>query len=268
MTEYYGDFPEDATVYLYFNTFSSDDPSASVTITNLVDADIHVHKNGGTTQIATDGATIAIDFDSITGNHIATIDTSAHADYSTGAEYAARIEGTTVDGATINAWIGAWSIERTGGPLALLTGTNSLSDIESKIDTLDTVADGIQTDLSNGTDGLGALKTLIDTANTDLSNGTDGLGALKALIDTVDTVADSILSMLDDARAEPGQGTPPVNPDLATKIDYLYKIWRNKMTNDGTDNKFFADDGSTVDHKQTTSESGGTVTVGEMAAGP
>ena len=124
MTEYYGDFPEDATVYLYFNTFDSNDPSASVTITNLADADIHVHKNASATQIVTDGATISINFDSITGNHIATIDTSAHADYTTGAEYAARIEGTTIDGATINAWIGSWSIERAGGAIALLTGSN------------------------------------------------------------------------------------------------------------------------------------------------
>jgi hypothetical protein len=36
---------------------------------------------------------------------------------------------------------------------------------ETKIDTLDTVADGIQTDLSNGTDGLGALKLLIDAVD-------------------------------------------------------------------------------------------------------
>jgi len=45
----------------------------------------------------------------------------------------------------------------------------------------------VQTDLDNGTDGLGALKTLIDTVNTDLSNGTDGLGALKTLIDAITT---------------------------------------------------------------------------------
>ncbi|VAW38954.1 hypothetical protein MNBD_GAMMA01-1339 [hydrothermal vent metagenome] len=109
--QYLGDFPEDATVYIPFNTFSSNDPQASVTITNLADADIHVHKDGGLTQIATDGATIAIDYDSITGNHLITIDTSAHADYSIGADYLVRIEGTTVDGGTINAFVGSFSIE-------------------------------------------------------------------------------------------------------------------------------------------------------------
>lgn len=129
MVSYFGDFPEDATVYIPFNTFSSDDPSASVTITNLADADIKVHKDGGLTQIATDGATVAIDYDSITGNHLITIDTSAHADYSTGSEYQVRIEGTTVDGATINAFVGCFSIERSGGVLALIKAGNLSANV-------------------------------------------------------------------------------------------------------------------------------------------
>ena len=119
MVPYYGDFAEDDTVLIPFNTFTSDDPSASVTITDLADGDIKVHNDGGTTEIATDGATVAIDFDSRTGAHLITIDTSAHSDYATGSEYAVLIEGTTVDGATITAWVGAFSIERAGGALAL-----------------------------------------------------------------------------------------------------------------------------------------------------
>lgn len=109
--QYLGDFSEDDTVYIPFNTFSSDDPQASVTITNLADADIKVHKDGSTTEIATDGATVSIDFDGITGNHLVTIDTSASADYSTGSDYLVRMEGTTVDAGTINAFIASFSIE-------------------------------------------------------------------------------------------------------------------------------------------------------------
>jgi len=145
MVPYYGDFAEDDTVLIPFNTFSSDDPAASVTITNLADADLKVHKDGAIAQIVTDGATIAIDFDGITGNHLATIDTSVDAAYATGSEYAVRMEGTTVDGATINAWIGAFSIERAGAALALLKGTNSLANIEDKIDIIDTNVDQIET---------------------------------------------------------------------------------------------------------------------------
>ena len=110
MTQYFGDFSEDETLYIPFNTFDSNDPSASVTITNLADADIKVHKDGSVTDLVTDGATVVINFDGITGNHLITIDTSAHADYSTGSDYMVRIEGTTVDAATINAWAGSFSI--------------------------------------------------------------------------------------------------------------------------------------------------------------
>ena len=121
MVPYYGDFPEDAMVYIPFNTFTSDDPSASVTITNLADTDIYYHKDGSITDYSADAATaVTIDFDGITGNHMLAIDTSENAYFSTGAEISVRMEGTTVDGATINAFIGSFSIERTGGTIALL----------------------------------------------------------------------------------------------------------------------------------------------------
>ena len=116
-----------------------------------------------------------------------------------------------------------------------MRGTDS-GATAANLATVDTVVDGIQTDLSNGTDGLGALKALIDTVDTvadaikvvtdalpnsgslsslataanlatvdtvvdgiqtDLSNGTDGLGALKTLIDTVDTVVDAVKAKTD-----------------------------------------------------------------------
>ena len=162
MVSYYGDFAEDDTVLIPFNTFDSNDPSASVTVTDLADADIKVHKDGGTTEIATDGATVAINFDSVTGNHLITIDTSAHADYATGSEYAVRIEGVTVDGATINAWVGAFSIERAGGALALLKGTGGLSDINTDVEAI--LAD-------TGTDGVVIAAAQTVATVTDVTNG-------------------------------------------------------------------------------------------------
>jgi len=69
-----------------------------------------------------------------------------------------------------------------------MRGTDSAATA-TNLATVDTVVDGIQADLSNGTDGLGALKTLVDTANTDLSNGTDGLGAIKTAVDAIPTTA-------------------------------------------------------------------------------
>jgi len=180
MVPYYGDFAEDDTVLIPFNTFSSNDPAASVTITNLVAADLKVHKDGSVTQIVTDGATIAIDFDGITGNHLITIDTSIHADYSTGSEYSVRMEGTTVDAGTINAWLGSFSIERAGGVLALLKGTNGLANIKGETALIVADTGELQTDWVNG----GRLDLLLDAIPTTAMRGTDN-GALASEVTAV-----------------------------------------------------------------------------------
>jgi len=116
MVPYFGDFAVNSTVYIPINTFDSNDPAASVTVTNLANTDVHIHKDGGTTQRNNAaGITMSIDYDSITGNHLLTIDTSdtTVADFwQAGHEYQVRVEGITVDGGTINAWVGAFSIER------------------------------------------------------------------------------------------------------------------------------------------------------------
>lgn len=136
MIPYFGDFPTSATVYIPINTFDSNDPCASVTATNLVNTDVHIHKDGGTTQRNNAaGITMTIDYDSITGNHLLIIDTSDNtvADfYQAGHEYQVRVEGVTVDGGTINAWVGCFSIERSGGALALIkNGTYGLSALNA-----------------------------------------------------------------------------------------------------------------------------------------
>ena len=114
---HYGDYEMTDTVYVVFNTFTSDDPSASATITNLADGDIHIHKDGSATQRSSgSGVTVSTDFDSITGNHLVAIDLSDNTDagyYGTGSTYIVRMEGTTVDAATINAWIGSFTIGKT-----------------------------------------------------------------------------------------------------------------------------------------------------------
>ena len=115
MIQYQGDFLEDETVYMYFNTYTSNDPSASSTITNFADTDVHIHKDGAVAQRNNAaGITVSVDFDGITGTHLIEIDTSddtVAAFWVTGSDYMVRIEGTTVDGATINAGVGTFSIE-------------------------------------------------------------------------------------------------------------------------------------------------------------
>lgn len=115
MIPYLGDFVEDDVVYMMFNTFTSDDPSASCTITNLANTDVHIHKDDGLTQRNNAaGITVSVNFDGITGSHLLKIDTNDNTVagfWVTGSDYFVRIEGTTIDGATINAVVGHFSIE-------------------------------------------------------------------------------------------------------------------------------------------------------------
>lgn len=171
MVPYYGDYPEDhAEIRIPFNTFDSNDPSASVTITNLADADIMVHADGSLTQIVTDGASVIINFDGITGNHMILIDSSVDAAYTTATEYAVRIEGTTVDAATINAWIGTFSIERAGGVLALIKAGNLSSNVvqisgdATAADNAELFFDDTGFDASNSTIGTVTTNTDLVTA--------------------------------------------------------------------------------------------------------
>jgi len=107
---FYGDYDLTETVRIPFNTFDSNDPSASVTVTDLVAGDIKVYGEGviGTPT----GITVSLNV-SVTGNHFAIIDLTDTNDagfYAVGSRYAVRMEGVTIDGATVNAWIGAFSI--------------------------------------------------------------------------------------------------------------------------------------------------------------
>jgi len=69
-------------------------------------------------------------------------------------------------------------------------------------------------------------------------------------------------------QAEPAQSNPGSNISWLDKIGFMYKCWRNKVTNDGTDIKMFDDAGTTVDQKAPVAESGGTVTRSEWVSGP
>lgn len=182
-----GDFNTTETVHIPVNSFSSDDPTASVTITNLAAGDVEIHKDGSTTQRASDsGVTVTIDFDSVTGNHMINIDLSDDTDsgyYANGSRYLVRIEGTTVDGGTINAWVGGFSI---GCALRPTTAGRTL-DIQStgEVDSNLTMMGGVAqsaTDLKDLADTgydpsthkiQGVVTADTCTTNTDM-RGTDG----------------------------------------------------------------------------------------------
>lgn len=130
----------------------------------------------------------------------------------------------------------------------LQTATQQVDDLATQA-SLTTIGGYLDTEIA-------AILADTNELQTDWANG----GRL-------DLILDAVLAMLDDARGEPGQGNPPANPDAMTKLDYLYKAWRNKKTETATEQRLYDDAGSTVDQKRTLSDDGTTLTVGEMATG-
>ena len=70
-----------------------------------------------------------------------------------------------------------------------------------------------------------------------------------------------------DTYAEPGQGTPAATTSLAAKINYLYKAWRNRLTQTATTYSLYNDDATTVGQKATVSDNGTTYDKGEIETG-
>ena len=118
MVPYYGDFSEDATVLMPWHSF--DAGGASVTAGGFVAADVAIYKDGGLTEkTTTNGVTVTTDFDSRTGLHLVTLDTSNDTGdagfWVTGSDYLVAIDAVTVDSQSLRFWVGALSIENRAG---------------------------------------------------------------------------------------------------------------------------------------------------------
>lgn len=109
---YFGDYNTTETVRLLFNTFGSS--GQSITVTDLAAADVKIHKDGGTTERSSaNGITVSTNFDGVTGQHMVAVDLSDNSDagfYAAGSRYQVRLEGITVNGQTLNVFIGTFSI--------------------------------------------------------------------------------------------------------------------------------------------------------------
>ena len=80
-------------------------------------------------------------------------------------------------------------------------------------------------------------------------------------------VRERAVRMVVEQRAEYGSEWE-VMKSIAAKIGNLHAAWRNKKTQTSTLLSLYADDGSTVITKSTTSDDGTTLTVGEFVSGP
>jgi len=103
---YYGDYLKGTTVYIPFNSNGGD--GASITLATNGTPKAYV--NGGTTEITT-GVSLVEDHDAITGRHFISVDTSGRG-FTAGSDVDVAIDANTVDGKTVNAWVGKFSILR------------------------------------------------------------------------------------------------------------------------------------------------------------
>jgi hypothetical protein len=118
---------------------------------------------------------------------------------------------------------------------------------------LPAVTDGIQADLDNGTDGLGALLTAINANATPAE------------------VLTQVNAALDTAISELSQAVPTATPTVRTGIMLLYMALRNRLdvNTSGTPDvlNIYNDAGTVIAKKQVT-DSGGDYSEAEMQSGP
>lgn len=114
-----------STIYIPFNTFDSNDPSASVTISAFAVGDIKIFKNGNATERASTAGyalldTDGIDFSAETGIHGFSINLADNTDagfYMSGQSYWVIVGPITVDAATVNFVSATFRIGYTGALL-------------------------------------------------------------------------------------------------------------------------------------------------------
>jgi len=105
----------------------------------------------------------------------------------------------------------------------------------------------------------------IITTVTNLTNAPTSGDLTVAMKSSVNAEVLDVLNT--DTFAEPGQGAPGATISLAAKIGFLYKAWRNKITQTSTTYTLYADDATTADQAATVSDDATTFTKGEVGTG-
>ncbi len=119
----------------------------------------------------------------------------------------------------------------------------------------------------------GKMANQVDEIRTDTGEiGTAGAGLtdLGGMATGMKTEVNAeVADVIDtDTSGEPAQGAPAATASLRKKLDWLYKVFRNKKTQTATDWKLYDDAGTTVDSKATVSADGTTATKEEVVTGP
>lgn len=126
---YLGDFLDGKSVYGWWNA----NAVAGESITRATNGTISVYKNNSDTQTTT-GVTDTEDFDSLTGVNRFVIDTSADASfYAPGNDFAVVLSAATIDGKTINACLGQFSLRNRSNATIIDRNTAQASTVTSTI---------------------------------------------------------------------------------------------------------------------------------------
>lgn len=151
------------------------------------------------------------------------------------------------------------------------TATPILNGTMAELDTGNTTGfytEQIACTAANGFES-GKSYTIYIEATVDSDTGGISYGFTVKPVLTATTINDELLDVLaTDEQSLPGQGSPTQTPTLATAIMYLYKIFRNKVTQSSDTLALYADDGVTIDQKATVTDDGSLFTRGEFESGP
>ena len=156
---------------------------------------------------------------------------------------AAGIAASALDGK------GDWNIGKTGYSLTQSFPTN-FADMAITVTT-----------------GKVTIGTNDDKAGYSISGTKQTLDALNDI--TTANVNTEVLDVMNvDTFGEPAQGAPGATISIFAKINYIYKVLRNKKTATATLISIYDDAGTTVDHKRTISDDATTYTEEEIVTGP
>lgn len=241
MTKHLGDFDTSTVVYGKFTTFR---PSTGAAFTLGGTPALSVYKDNSTTQ-STTGVTLTADFDSVTGlNHFA-IDTSADGTfYAAGSFFDIVITTGTVDSVSVvGSVVGSFTLRKTSALKPTTAGRT--------LDVSSTGEAGV--DWAN----VGSPTTTLNLSGTTVAVST-ALGT-QAKADVNAEVLDVIAT---DTFAE-ASAVPAATSTLKDKINWLFALARNKVTQTATTQLLRNDADSATIGTSTVSDDGTTFTRGE-----
>jgi len=150
-----------------------------------------------------------------------------------------------------------------GGKNQKVVPSETLADYKADVSSL-AVEANVETHVTNSLNSYDPpTRTELTSDKDEIITEIDTLNDLSA----ADVNAEVCDVLKTDTSGEPAQGAPAETASIEAKVAWLYKLARNKITNDGTDIKVYNDAGTVVDHKASVSESGGTVTRAKFGTG-